>query len=141
MTQVFYKDSSFSISMQVINLEKLLAEEWNKRIGIEIRLIELFILTISAQVVVLALARYQLMAVSVVSTLIGLLWLIVVLISDLRETKSKMSQEEVKELSKTKSVVIGWKHITPLFFYILSVFWMGFVVFYPFFMKVCEVIK
>ena len=117
--------------MAMIDGWGILEKYLDKRINLEIKLIELFILTISAQIIIVSLSEYKTIAVSVLINILATCYLVVLLIFDLIKKKSEKTSKELKEIAFTVSVPFGWKDLTPLILYIFSIVIMAITILIP----------
>lgn len=106
-----------------------------KRIDLEIKLAELFILTISAGIVVISLSQYKWIIVSILLQIISLVWILVSLIRDLRKKKDEESVNELKKSILAVTIHLGINQLIPLIFYVVSIIIMGIIILLPLIQK------
>ncbi len=71
-----------------------------KRIDLEIRLIELFILTISAEIIIISLSDYKLIFIPVLVNIVAVIYLVVMMAFDLNMKKSdKIVKKYAKDIT------------------------------------------
>lgn len=110
-----------------IILEKYL----EKKIDLEIKLAELFILTISAGIVVISLSQYKWIILSILMQIVSLTWILIDLISNLRKKKDEKSVNELEKSIQAVIINLGVNQLIPLIFYIASILIMGIIVLLP----------
>ena len=109
-----------------------LEKSLDKKINLEIKVIELFILTISAQIIIISLSKYKLIVISVLINIVAVCWLVGLLISDLRKKKSEKGVRDLRTVACTiSSIPFGWKEVIPFILYIFSVTVMGVIISLP----------
>ncbi|GEM_PF-5777963 len=110
---------------------ELLEKYLDKRINLEIKLIELFLLTISAQIIIVSLSEYKMIVTSVLINILAICYLVILLISDLSKKKSEKTAKEIEGICFAVSISFGWKRIIPLILYILSIVVMAIIILIP----------
>ena len=96
----------------------------DKKVNFQFKLVELFLLSISASIVIISLSEYKLIIYSVLLQILALIWAIVLIISDLYIKKNE-DPAKITSLLKKYSFVISipfsWKELIPIIFYIISI--------------------
>jgi hypothetical protein len=111
-----------------LKLEGLL----EKKINFELKLIEFFILTITAEIVIISLSEYKLIIISALLQIFALIWIILLILCDLNKKKTKEDAELLRKYMLVITVPMTWKEIIPIAIYILSIFFMGIIILLPF---------
>lgn len=105
----------------------------DKKINLEIQLIELFILTITAEIVVISVSEYKMIVIPVLINIIAVCYLTVMLAFDLSMKKTrKTTKEFVKIITQVISIPFGIKELIPLILYIISIIIMGIIMLNPY---------
>jgi len=108
-----------------------------KRIDLELRLIELFILTISAEIIIISLSDYKLIIIPVLVNIVAVIYLVIMMAFDLNMKKSNGT---IKKYANDITFLFPlgfkeFKELIPLILYIVSIALMGFVILYPYLPK------
>jgi len=110
---------------------QILENYLTKKINLELKLVELFLLSISAGIVIISLSEYKWIVAAVLLQIIALIWMIVIIVADTREKKTKESGEKLKDLVHFITVPFTWKELLPIIVYIISVIIMGAAIILP----------
>lgn len=104
----------------------------DKKINFELRLIELFILSISAGIIILSLSEYKLIIISVILQILCVIWTIITLILDLKQKKDEKSIDSFKKIPFVISIPFGINELLIFVLYILSILFMGVIIILPY---------
>lgn len=112
---------------------KILEKYLNKKIDFELKLVELFILSISAGIVILSLSEYKLIIISVLLQIICLIWTILSIIHDLKKKKEEKTVKEIVSFCFVVSIPFKLNELLILITYVISIIIMGMVILIPYF--------
>lgn len=105
----------------------------DKKINLELQLIELFILTITAEIVVISLSEYKKIVIPVLINIVAVCYLTLMLVLDLNMKKSEKTAKEFgKKMIYVVSIPFGFKDLIPLVLYITSIIIMGLIILNPY---------
>jgi hypothetical protein len=103
---------------------------FEKRINLEIQLIELFILTVTAELVIISTSDYKKIVISVLINIVALCYLIGMLIFELNKKSKEISAKAFLEIGFVY-VPLELKDLIPLGLYLVSTFIMGIIILIP----------
>jgi hypothetical protein len=105
----------------------------DKKINFQFKLVELFLLSISASIIIISLSKYKLIIFSTLLQILALIWVIVLILIDLHRKKTKESNGLLKKYAFVITIPFSWKELIPIIIYIISILGMAIILLLPYF--------
>jgi len=105
----------------------------DKKINFQFKLIELFLLSISASIIIISLSEYKLIIFSALLQILTLIWVIILILIDLRKKKTKETAGLLKEYAFVITLPFSWKELVPIIIYMLSILGLALILLLPYF--------